>query len=208
MKQIIIRKRKKQHSQSTIIYTFIMRALTGALKKAYLIFFASHIPITLLVDAQGAFSMLYPQPLRDLVDWYCNLFGDVLMRYPNSPPWFQALVVGEVVLQLPFFFVSLFVMTRTKTTTRASSSRSSLEYYPRWFQTLCIIYGAHVSTTLVPILATFWTSTEMTPVQVSMTTAVYLPYLIFPLGILYLAAWDDLQLEKAARAVNEETKKD
>ena len=165
----------------------IMRVLTGSLRAAYLIFFASHIPITLLVDAQGAFSTWYPQRLRDLVAWYCDVFGDVLMRYPSSAPWFQALIMGEVCLQLPFFIVAIYVMTTTTT-----SAPSNNAVYPRWFQTLCIIYGSHVSTTLVPILATFSTTSEMTTTQIAMTMAVYSPYLIFPLGILYLAAVDDL----------------
>ncbi len=155
-----------------------MKALHGARKTAYLFFFASHVPITVLIDAQGAFSVFYPKALRNLIEWYCDLFGDVLMRYP-SPLWFQSVILAEVFFQLPFFLVALIVFSKEQ------------HSYPSWFKTLCIMYGAHVSTTLIPILATFWTSPQMTSTQVAMTTAVYLPYLFFPLHLLYLAVVDD-----------------
>lgn len=160
-----------------------MRVLQGGWKTAYLIFFGSHVVITALVDAQAVLSTIYPQRLRDLVAWYCALFGDVLMQYP-SPPWFQSLVAGEIVLQVPFFLVALHQMTQPY---------QGSAHYPRWFQTSCIIYGSHVATTLVPILAAFWTSPKMTTTQIVATTSVYLPYLLFPLGILYLAAKDDFE---------------
>lgn len=159
-----------------------MKVLSGRNKAAFLFYFASHVPITILIDGQGAFSKYYPQVLRDLIQWYCSVFGDVLMRYP-SPIWFQSVILAEVFLQLPFFFVALAVLWRETETS----------HYPRWFQTLCSIYGAHVSTTLIPILGTFWTSSEMTNIQIAMTTAVYLPYLVFPLYLLYLASTDDLR---------------
>lgn len=159
-----------------------MKVLSGWQKSAFLIFFGSHIPITMSMDSQALLSVYYPQILRDFTAWYCNLFGDILMRHP-SPPWFQALVAGEILLQLPFFFLVCLMLTR--------SCYDTSDRYPRWFQTSCIVYGSHVSTTLVPILASFWTSTTMTMVQIAMTTSVYLPYLIFPLWILYLAAKDD-----------------
>ena len=159
-----------------------MKVLRGAQRKAFLIFFASHIPITLFVDGQALLSTFFPQFLRDLIEWYCDLFGDVLMRYP-SPPWFKAVVASELILQVPFFFVACHMLTQRETT--------KLERYPRWFQTLCIIYGSSVSTTLVPILPSFWTSDTMTPAQIAITTAIYSPYLLFPLALLYLAARDD-----------------
>lgn len=155
-----------------------MKVLQGTSKTAFILFFASHVPITLLIDAQGALSVWYPQTLRNLIEWYCDVFGDVLMRYP-SPSWFQSLIIAELFLQVPFFFIALRVLSKEQHT------------YPRWFQSLCILYGAHVSTTLIPILATFWTSTQMSGVQIVMTTVVYMPYLLFPLWLLYLAIVDD-----------------
>jgi EXPERA (EXPanded EBP superfamily) len=158
-----------------------MKVLLGGQKKAFLIFFASHIPFTMFMDSQALLSAYFPQFFRDFTAWYCDLFGDVLMRFP-SPPWFQALVMCEILVQLPFFFVACHMLTQDS---------QHADRYPRWFQTYCIIYGSHVSTTLIPILPTFWTSTSMTTAQIAMTTAVYLPYLLFPLALLYLAAVDD-----------------
>ena len=106
------------------------------------------------------------------------------MRYP-SPIWFQSVILAEVFLQLPFFLISLTVLW--------PEAEKHDSHYPRWFQSLCLVYGAHVPTTLIPILGTFWTSSEMTNIQVAMTTAVYLPYLLFPLHLLYLALVDDLR---------------
>jgi hypothetical protein len=158
-----------------------MKVLVGAPKTAFLIFFASHIPFTMFMDSQALLSSHFPQLFRDFTSWYCDLFGDVLMRFP-SPPWFQALVLGEIVIQLPFFFLACYMLTQYN---------PEAKRYPRWFQTACIVYGSHVSTTLVPILPTFWTSTSMTSAQIAMTTGVYTPYLLFPLALLYLAARDD-----------------
>ena len=162
-----------------------MKVLSGRSKVAFLLYFASHVPITILIDGQGAFSTYYPQPLRDLVQWYCHVFGDVLMRYP-SPIWFQSVILAEVFLQLPFFFISLAVLW--------PAAEKHDGHYPRWFQSLCLVYGAHVST--------FWTSSEMTTIQVAMTTAVYLPYLLFPLYLLYLALVDDLRSISLVRVAN------
>jgi hypothetical protein len=160
-----------------------MKAFQGAWRNVFLCFFISHIPITICIDGQGLFSQYYPQVLRDLVAWYCDVFGDVLMRYPDSPPWFQALVCAELVLQLPFFFAAVQMIRQTE--------NHPSDEYPSWFRTACLIYGSHVTTTLVPIIATFWASTNMTTLQICMTTAVYSPYWMVPLALLYFAAAED-----------------
>ena len=41
-----------------------------------LVFFATHIPITLLIDAQAALpASWFPTAVRDLVDWYASPEG-------------------------------------------------------------------------------------------------------------------------------------
>lgn len=155
-----------------------MKAFHGATKTAFYCFFLSHIPITLIVDGQAAFTPLYPQVFRDLIAWYCDFFGDPLMRgEPHYETWFRSLVLCECLLQLPFFFVAVHMI----------GNRGNLEHYPEWFRTACLVYGSHVSTTLVPILITIAVSVGMTPLQKVSTLAVYLPYLIFPLWLLYHA---------------------
>lgn len=186
-----------------------MKALRGGCRSAFLAFFVSHIPITILIDGQGAFgtTFLYPAPLRNLVIWYTNVFGDVLMKGPPIP-WFSSVICCELLVQLPFFFVAVQMLltypTKKKTGANTSSPYPNStdttsagagdedEYYPSWFQTLCLMYGAHVSTTLVPILATFASSPEMSPTQKAMTMAIYSPYLIFPMVLLVFAARNDV----------------
>ena len=143
-----------------------MKVLEGPTRLAFLGYFISHIPITLLVDSQGLFAPYYPRVLTDVVGWYCTLFGDVLMK--NAPSteyaWFSSLICCEILFQLPFFFVAIKFI-------RTTCSSPQNQHYPEWFRMGCIVYGTHVSTTLVPIIATFVTCQEMTVQQKCATTA-------------------------------------
>jgi hypothetical protein len=164
-----------------------MKALTGGTRLAFLLFFGSHIPITMLLDGQAAIpEFMYPQFALDLVDWYATTFGDPLMTRPFEP-WFTGLVTAEVLLQLPFFFVAVRMLLTTST--------NQVQYYPDWFRTACLIYGSHVSTTLLPILYVFCTHPEPSPIQRTATIAIYSPYLIFPMWLVYIAAWEKRKLE-------------
>ena len=156
-----------------------MKVIEGASRVAFLAFFLSHIPITLFVDAQGLFGPHYPKLLTDLIAWYCGLFGDVLMK--NAPSgeyaWFSSLIGCEILFQLPFFIVAArTIMTAGKcngssTTNPSDGGSTPQESYPEWFRIACIVYGSHVSTTLVPILSCFVWSEEMTTGQKCATTA-------------------------------------
>lgn len=161
-----------------------MRVFDGGLRIAFLCFFASHIPITICIDGQAALSKFYPQFLRDFVAWYCDLFGDVLMRGPYEA-WFSSIVTIELLFQLPFFFIAVLMLWQYP------SDKNSAETYPRWFQKACLVYGSHVATTLVPIIGTFLTSPEMTRVQKVVTLSVYSPYLIFPVLMIGYALEDE-----------------
>jgi hypothetical protein len=147
-----------------------MKSIQGSSRIAFLIFFISHIPITILLDGQGAFRSYYPQFLIDVLSWYCDLFGDVLMKdYEhdnNNLVWFSSMICCEILFQLPFFIVTVkMIMMTTHSSASSASSASSLkkvdDFYPEWFRIICIIYGSHVSTTLVPIISTFVMSQEM-----------------------------------------------
>ena len=49
--------------------------LQGKTRIAFLVFFASHIPITLLIDGQAFFNRsFYPETLQNVVDWYAYTF--------------------------------------------------------------------------------------------------------------------------------------
>ena len=182
----------------------MMRVLEGRTRAAFLAFFLSHIPITILIDGQGAFGRYYPQLLVDLVLWYCHLFGDVLMmKTPLSSPqpslsatavtaaathweddrvWFSSLICCEILFQLPFFVVAVHVLRsfpplgsyneiEKEENHKAVPVLVNNNYYPEWFRVACIVYGSHVSTTMIPILATFVASQKMSVPQKCATTA-------------------------------------
>ena len=163
-------------------YLHKMKPFTGATRTAFLIFFISHVPITFLVDSQALLpSWLYPQAIRELLDFYVNFVNDPLMARPAfAGPWFQSFVVGELLFQLPFFCLAVRMML--------SSTRTT--FWPDWFRTACIIYGTHTSTTLIPILAQVIFNPDSNTVEKLMTVSVYLPYLIFPAWLTVLAVMD------------------
>jgi hypothetical protein len=111
-------------------------------------------------------------------------------------PWFGSIICCELLFQVPFFFIAIHIINSHSSSSPLSQKPQQQDqacrHYPGWFKTLCLIYGSHVSTTLVPIVATFWTSTEMSTIQKVMTIAIYSPYLLFPMVLLYKAASDDV----------------
>ena len=88
-----------------------------ALRWALIGFFATHIPITLLVDAQALLpAQLYPESARSLgatlpaaprhpppsplsVHWYAHEFSDPFMSRP--PIWFKSFILCELLIQVP-----------------------------------------------------------------------------------------------------------
>ena len=151
------------------------KTLTGNTRRAFLLFFASHIPATLCVDLQVLFPALYPSALKDLLNSYIEIFNDDLMRSPHDV-WFQSIIAGECIFQLPFFFVAVHVLMNTD---KYSGSG--------WFRSMCMIYGTHTATTLLPILACHCENADATFVEKAMVISIYLPYLIFPLWLVYIA---------------------
>jgi len=145
-------------------------AALDALVYAY---FASHIPATLIVDAQAILPPAWlPAWQRELLSWYCKLYADPLMCRPQA--WFRAIVYVEVALQLPFFFVALWAWARRR----------------EWLRIPLIVYGAHVATTLVPIYGAMldaWASGSLTSGQLCFLAAVYAPYLLVPLALVAYA---------------------
>lgn len=163
-----------------------MKALQGGTRIAFLFFFGSHIIFTLLTDLQAIFKPHYPQILQDLVTNYASTLNDPLMSEPFEL-WFQSLVVCELLFQVPYFFIAVYVLSNYD------------KEYPRWFQMSSILYGSHTATTLVPILPTIWfRDEEEAPLHLRLALlAIYLPYLLFPLSIALIAANDPgIQQEK------------
>ena len=124
-----------------------MPVLQGNTKIAFLCFFISHIPITLLIDGQAFFPRhYYPQILQDVVDWYALTFKDKLMTHPDIQPWFSSLVAIEILFQLPFFFYAVSAMLK-----RGDINKN-----------LCMVYGSSTACSLIPIFACILTDEETT----------------------------------------------
>lgn len=160
-----------------------MSPFSGITWYAYIVFFASHIPITIFIDSQAAFpASVYPQPIKDLVTWYATTFQDSLMTAPFDK-WFTAIVWCECLFQFPYFFIALQMMLR------GSSP------WPEWFRTASIVYGAHTSTTLLPIMVEIYYNKQASSNWIAYTLLLYVPYLIVPAGLVYLAVTDALSNE-------------
>ena len=72
----------------------------------FIVFFVTHVPITVFIDAQAALPRkFFPPAALNLVDWYTSSegFADPLMG--EKPTWFRHIVTCELVFQLPFFFL-------------------------------------------------------------------------------------------------------
>ncbi len=73
-----------------------------ALDRLFLAFFLSHIPITLLIDAQAVLPPArFPAAARAASAWYLRTYNDPLMAPPIAP-WFAALCWSELLLQARF----------------------------------------------------------------------------------------------------------
>eukprot|EP00002_Diphylleia_rotans_P020149 TRINITY_DN3908_c0_g1_i1.p1 TRINITY_DN3908_c0_g1~~TRINITY_DN3908_c0_g1_i1.p1 ORF type:complete len:173 (-),score=39.43 TRINITY_DN3908_c0_g1_i1:244-762(-) len=142
-----------------------------------LFYFVTHIPATLLVDLQSIIPRsVYPIALQELVRWYsspASPFNDPYFREnPGSPIWLQAFTYCELFFQLPFFFFAI----------KSILTRDNRIRIPG------IIYGAHVATTLAPILFGFWVgeyAMDLTQSNKIALTLLYLPYLIIPLLMVF-----------------------
>lgn len=156
-----------------------MDAFTGTTRLILLGFFASHIIFTICLDGQALIPLsFFPQFLVDLGKFEVAAFNDPVMGNARNLVWFQSLVALELCFQLPFFCVAVYYL-----------SQSDRTVYPDGFRAACIAYGAHTSTTLVPILATFWSSEHVaTTLERSFLTSLYFPYLAIPFWLLWTTA--------------------
>ncbi|KAL3756045.1 hypothetical protein ACHAWU_002624 [Discostella pseudostelligera] len=170
-----------------------MPTLEGTTRTAFLCFFLSHIPITLVIDGQAFFPRrFYPQVLRDVVDWYAITFKDKLMTHPPQP-WFTSLVAIEILLQMPFFFVAVYAILQKQkndTNTLNQNGRSIIEGNGI-FRSLCMVYGSSTATSLIPIFASILTDDGTTLREKGILLCFYFPYFIFPLWLVVIAVCEE-----------------
>ena len=135
----------------------------------FLVYFVTHIPITLVLDLQVIFGQHYPPVLQDLAAWYIQTYNDNLIR--TQPIWLKSFIWAECLFQMPFFFYATYALLYQKNGLRIPA----------------IVYGTHVATTVWPILADFAFSGFNTTQERNMLFAFYLPYFIIPLWLaLYM----------------------
>ncbi|KAI8099463.1 transmembrane protein 6/97 [Halteromyces radiatus] len=140
----------------------------------FFIFFITHIPITIFFDLQSIYpKWLVPSVLQQILNFYAQTTNDPFMNVAIPRYWFQALVSMEALCQLPFFFVASYAL-----------------YYNMPFIRLpLIVYGSHVVTTVVPVLAELLLNPTLVGLEQDMMkrwtlVAIYSPYLLIPLVLL------------------------
>lgn len=136
--------------------------MNGVLRAVFLVYFISHIPITICVDLQALFGAHYPEVLRNLFAWYLSTYHDFLME--TAPIWLKSIIWIELCFQLPFFFVAAY----------------GFLYKKNWIRIPSIVYGAHVATTVVPLLGEIAFSPMLKDSERLPLIGFYTPYLLIP----------------------------
>jgi hypothetical protein len=162
--------------------------ISDTTRLVFLCFFASHIPISLLLDGQIFLPLhWFPQVIQDVRGFYVSTFCDTLIAGPPFHTWFQSLVACELLFQVPYFVLAVHMLLRSSKRT----TTTTMMMLPRWFQSLSIIYGTHAATTLVPILASILWDDEITSSEKLILFGFYLPYFLFPASWVYIMVRDD-----------------
>lgn len=150
-----------------------MSALTGFTKYAFIVFFLTHIPITVFLNGPLLFPFLYPKFIKQLKDFYTNTFKDPVLIDPQ--PWILSITVIEIFLQLPFFVTALYVLFNPSKVDGTG-----------WFRFASIVYGAVVTTTIIPCLGTIVADPNTNLREKVILVGLYLPYIAFPFWLLIL----------------------
>ncbi|KAJ1815043.1 Transmembrane protein 97 [Coemansia sp. RSA 2599] len=144
----------------------------GRLDLLFFGYFVSHIPITLFVDVVPLLPpALTPGFMRALNVLLTQQLADPFMvvgATRSDMTWFRSLLASELLLQLPFFFYAAYALWNACPARHAP----------------LLVYGAHVSTTMVPVLATLaFGDIDRSSSQRLVLAGLYLPYLLIPLAI-------------------------
>jgi len=146
--------------------------LSRPLDAIFFLYFASHIPITIALDAQAVVpALVVPSLFVTLKAWYVDQYKDPFLAAPHAW-WFKSFMISEAFLQLPFYVYA---------------AQGLLNDSPKVRLPL-IVYGAHVATTTAPLLFELWFNNHthgLTFEQQATLTSFYLPYLLIPLVILW-----------------------
>ncbi|EGD78001.1 transmembrane protein 97 [Salpingoeca rosetta] len=152
------------------------RAPFSLLDYVHYAYFGLHIPISLLMDFQAIVPLKYfPSFAQRLGTYYNNEYKDPLMAADPKPTWFKSFIWCEAGLQLPFFGLALYAM-------HTGGS---------WIRIPGIIYGTHVATTVVAVLAEVLCGEYgLSWKDKAWLASVYLPWLVIPLTYVWKLAFD------------------
>ncbi|KAI8878087.1 hypothetical protein K501DRAFT_336980 [Backusella circina FSU 941] len=134
----------------------------------YFIYFATHIPVTVCIDFQAFYPPEWvPQILKDALLMYTRDFKDPFMSSKEPTYWFLSFVVCELLVQLPFFFIACVGLVRDS----------------KYIRLPLAVYGAHVATTVAPLLAEVLLNPayDLTQSERYILSGFYAPYFILPL---------------------------
>ncbi|GFO48017.1 transmembrane protein 97 [Plakobranchus ocellatus] len=167
----------------------------------FFFYFFTHIPIALLFDAQSVFpAHFFPKQLTSIREWYCHEYRDAMMADP--PPWFQSLVMCELFLQFPFFFIASYGFFKGARTCK-------------WLRWPCLVYGTHVATTLIPIIANVFLqdfSSSKVPGPRNLNERLrlisfYTPYFVIPVILVLDSLFSPVYTETRKQESKSSTKK-
>lgn len=136
--------------------------MNEALRWTFLIYFITHIPITLVLDLQVIFGEYYPPALGSVMTFYLSSYNDLVLA--RSPLWLKSFIWAEFLFQMPFFFAATYALWNRK----------------NWLRIPAIAYGVHVATTVWAILAEILLSDEQTTTEKVTLFGFYAPYFIIP----------------------------
>lgn len=140
----------------------------------FLVYFITHIPITLCIDLQGLsptiidLKQYIPHALVEAKNQHAALFGDDLLAHP--PLWFATAILLEIVLQIPYFLFAAHAFYHGK----------------QWIRIPTVIYASHVSTTVAMILPELYARCTSPHYNMKLLlVGLYSIYLIIPLLLLW-----------------------
>ncbi|KAL0060417.1 hypothetical protein AAF712_012786 [Marasmius tenuissimus] len=143
----------------------------------YTVFFAFHIPITLLLDLNAIYPPNFaPAVLTGMHKWYLEFSQDPLMvgmasgKGANELIWFRSFLWMELLFQIPTFVLGI---------------RGLMKNSPKIYPLLCL-YGASTATTTLPCLlhvTRAFYDDALTTMQFAILISGYIPFLFIPLGM-------------------------
>lgn len=159
------------------------KEMNEVLRWIFLLYFITHIPITLCVDLQVIFGHLYPKALTDVNDWYLATYHDMIIA--RKPLWLQSFIWAECLFQMPFFFVATYGLWKRK----------------NWIRIPSIIYGSHVATTVWAILAEILLGNDNTVQEKATLFGFYAPYFVVPALLVIVMAWSPEPFAKTEKTL-------